>query len=132
MYSVGTQVIFEHQKKRISYTNVGHTAQCGGFRYGIIVEVLPPKMLGFTNPITLPEQYYRIVEATEGNHYEDAHDKLFRVATEADKFPECTCTFVNIVLAKYGVEPRPYRSRVYSDEITSTARMGEGADVATG
>ena len=132
MYSVGTQVIFEHQKQRISYTNVGHTAQCCGFRYGIIVEVLPPQVVGFTNPITLPEQYYRIVEATEGNHYSEEHDRFFRVATEADTFPECICTFVNVVLAKYGVAPRPYRGRAYSDEITSTARVGEGADVVTG
>jgi hypothetical protein len=132
MYSVGTQVIFEHQKKRISYTNVGHTAQCGGFRYGIIVEVLPPKVVGFTNPITLPEQYYRIVEATEGNSYTEEHDRFFRAAIEADTFPDCIATHVNRVLAKYGIAERPYRNRVYSDEITSTAPVGEGADVATG
>ena len=76
--------------KGVHFYGVG----CSGFRYGIVVTVFE----------TDYGTKYRILEATEGNYCtEELPTNRFRLATEADNFPDPKCAFVRLQCAKFGV-----------------------------
>ena len=94
----GDRIIYYHynETKDISYAKGGfYGVNCTGFRYGIVVSIYEA-YFGTT---------YRILEATEGNYCsaELLPTNQFRLATEADNFPEPKCEFVRVQCAKSGV-----------------------------
>jgi len=94
----GDRVIYYNYNgtKNISYVNGGgfYGVDCTGFRYGIVVTVVE----------TDYGTKYRIIEATQGNYCsEELPTNRYRLATEADNFPDPECAFVRLQCAKFGV-----------------------------
>ena len=93
----GDRIIYYdyNETKDISYAKGGfYGVDCTGFRYGIVVSVFE----------TDYGTKYRIIEATEGNYCtEELPTNRYRLATEADNFPEPKCEFVRVQCARFGV-----------------------------